>query len=141
MYKLDKSKLLQRHKSSPHLSYVYKTKSRKLLWRQCSVARFPRIDSKILRLQRLGERKQRQIVIRLFRSTGRYCGGVSWSTLEITWFVTCVQHPCSRARAWTIVVPIPKLSCTLKAATNFTSWVSIHLSINLLTDQSSHGSS
>jgi hypothetical protein len=39
------------------------------------------------------------------------------------------QHP-SWARAWTIVVPVPMISCILGVATDFTSQASIYLSID-----------
>jgi hypothetical protein len=29
--------------------------------------------------------------------------------------------PCSQARAWTIVIPVPMISCILRVATDFTS--------------------
>jgi hypothetical protein len=34
--------------------------------------------------------------------------------------------PCSRARAWTIVVPVPMILCILEVATDFTSYASIN---------------
>jgi hypothetical protein len=40
--------------------------------------------------------------------------------------------PCSRARAWTIVVPVPVISCILRVASSFTSQAWTEISIKQL---------
>jgi hypothetical protein len=60
---------------------------------------------------------------------------VKWAAPEITWSVTCMQHPAVGARAWTIVIPVPMILCILRVATDFTSEASINRWINRQIDR------